>query len=274
MKYLVISILGVVQGVTEFLPISSDGHLAIVEAVWEAASGDKLEQAMGTSRLSVNIVLHVGTLAATFVVFWRRIWRLLGEDRRVIGLLITGTLPVVVVGLLLKKVGETWLTSPLLTGWMLPFSGLLLLWAQRQPVGESPYQKLTHRRALIIGLMQATAPLPGISRSGTTIAAGLGVGLKRDAAAVFSFLLALPAVGGACCLELLQLWRHNTEELAWPVLGVGVLVSFLAGLAALSWLLRWLQSGRLHYFGWWCIGLGLVVIAWQLYALTQGAAGA
>jgi undecaprenyl-diphosphatase len=124
---------------------------------------------------------------------------------------------------------------------------------------------MTYRAAFIIGLCQATAILPGISRSGTTIAAGLGLGLKREAAAAFSFLLALPVVAGACALEFVKLFRATAPPaVPWPTLAAGIGISFVVGVLALVWLLRWLEGGKLHWFAWWCIPLGIAVVWWQL----------
>ena len=263
MDYLPVLVLAVVQGITEFLPISSDGHLVVAEALLRQ-SGQKVPQG-----LQLTLALHAGTLLSICVVFWRRIWRLLGADRRVLGLLVVGTIPVVIVGLLLREHADEWLKSTLLTGLMLPLNGLMLLWAAGRPGGTTGYEELTHARALGIGLAQALAPLPGISRSGSTIAAGLGVGLRRDAAATFSFLLALPAVGGACLNELIKYYRDGSGPvIPGAQLLVGAIVSFVVGVVALVWLLRWLQAGRLHWFGWWCIALGLGVIAWQAAAAS------
>jgi undecaprenyl-diphosphatase len=259
MDFLLAVVLGAIQGVTEFLPISSDGHLAVAEAIYESLTAQHIPDALG-----LNIVLHAGTLAAILIVYREKLWRLLGQDRRVIGLLLVGTLPAVVVGLPLHKWGGEWLTNPLLTGLMLPLTGALLLWGARQPVGELEYADIGYRRALVIGLFQAAAILPGISRSGTTISAGLALGLKREAAATFSFLLAVPAVAGACLLELKDMLWESSGQIDYRPLLAGAVTSLLVGLIALAWLLKWLQQGRLHLFAWWCMALGAAVVIWQL----------
>ena len=124
--------------------------------------------------------------------------------------------------------------------------------------------------ALVIGLCQAPAVLPGLSRSGTTIAAGLGRGLSPQAAATFSFLLAVPAVGGAVALKLIK-GLIGTSELQTPIpyLAIGIVVSFLVGLAALWVLVRVLETGRLQLFAWWCLPLGVAVVAWQIGLMTS-----
>jgi undecaprenyl-diphosphatase len=262
MDFVLILVLGAIQGVTEFLPISSDGHLAVAEALYEAAYGRHVPDALG-----LNIVLHAGTLASILVVYWRRLGRLLGQDRRVLGLLFVGTLPAVVIGLPLHRWGGSFLTDPLLAGVMLPLNGLVLLWGARQPPGNLYYPEIGYRRAFLIGLFQAIAILPGISRSGSTISSALALGVRRDAAATFSFLLAVPAIGGACLLEAKKLLA-SPGQVHYGSLTAGAVVSFLVGLLALWWLLKWLQQGRLHLFAWWCIALGAAVLAWQLSRIT------
>lgn len=257
MDSLAIIVLGFVQGVTEFLPISSDGHLAVTEALLHRAAGVRLPDLLG-----LNIVLHAGTLLAILVVYGRSLWALFGRDRKVLGLLAVGTLPAVVIGLPLHEWASDWLVNPLLAGCMLPLTGLLLLAPLKFSAGSLRHQEISWRQALWIGACQAVAILPGISRSGCTIVAGLSVGLRREAAATFSFLLAVPAVGGACVLELKDLLLADTTP-AWGLLALGAAVSFVVGLVSLWWLLKWLNQGRLHYFAWWCVPLGLAVAAWQ-----------
>jgi undecaprenyl-diphosphatase len=260
MDYTLVFLQAVVQGITEFLPISSDGHLAVVGAAHEALTGHTVPEPM-----RLTIVLHAGTLASIVIFYRRRILRLLDEDRRVIGLMIVGTLPAVALGLPARLWADEILTSPLLAGCLLTVTGALLLWGARQPLGDVPYQRLTYTQALVIGAFQAVAILPGISRSGSTIAAGLALGMRRDAAATFSFLLAIPAIAGACAVEAaMALSASSTHQEPTLLLVAGALASMLVGLFALWWLVRWLEAGRLQYFAWWCIPVGLAVVAWQL----------
>jgi undecaprenyl-diphosphatase len=257
MEYLHIIILAVVQGLTEFLPISSDGHLVVVDALLGNAKADS------ASKLALNVMLHVGTLAAVVIVYWRRLLRLLGSDVWMLGKLFVAALPVAAVGLAIDAFCPGLATQPLLAGFMLVATGVML-WASRGHLhGTTPYEQVTYRQALVIGLAQALAPLPGLSRSGTTIVGGLMMGLRRDAAATFSFVLSVPVIGGACLLEGIKLFRHMAPGISAGPLAVGVLVSFLVGLAALVWLLRWLARGRLHYFAWYLIPLGCAVVIWQ-----------
>ena len=253
-----IIVLAVVQGIAEFLPISSSGHLVIIARLLAPEGGRDLDIA------DLNIVLHGGTLMSILVYYWQRVWRLLGEDRRTIGLLIVGTIPAVILGLALKEYLEAILENPLLAGSLLLVTGTVLLWAVRRPPGDGRYQQMSYWTALKIGLIQAAAILPGLSRSGLTISSGLSQGLSRQDAATFSFLLAIPVISGACVLEGFDL--ASAEELHTPLihLAIGALISFVVGLVALWWLVSWLEKGRLQYFAWWCYAVGIAVIIWQL----------
>lgn len=254
-----ILVLAVVQGLTEFLPVSSSGHLVVI-AAW-MSSGDVARLEVG----DLTVVLHLGTLLSILVVYRARLVGLLQEDRRAIPLLIVGTLPAVVVGLGIELTRKELIESALLAGLMLPVTGLLLLWAARRPPGTVPYPQMSWRSALVIGLGQAAAILPGLSRSGTTISVGLRRGLAPQAAATFSFLLAVPAIAGAGLLKLGSLARHGGPHTPWPHLLAGGLVSFVVGIAALGWLIHWLERGRLRLFAWWCIPLGIAVTLHQLW---------
>jgi len=252
-------VLAVVQGICEFLPISSSGHVVVLAELFEQLGQPTHEL------LTLNIVLHLGTLGAILVFYWRRLCRLLGEDRRVVKLLVAGTLPAVAVGLPVRWALGDPLESALLAGCMFPLTGAMLAWTAWLTPGTTTCRELSYARAFLVGVFQAFAILPGISRSGATIVAGLACGLKRDEAAAFSFLLAVPVIGGAGLLELVALAREPSHSTPLGMLALGAAVSFAVGLAALAWLLRWLQKGRLHHFAWWVLLLGPTVIAWRLF---------
>ncbi|HEX4148250.1 MAG TPA: undecaprenyl-diphosphate phosphatase [Pirellulales bacterium] len=261
MQYLQVLLLGIIQGIAEFLPISSKGHLVIGGALLYQFTGQRLPD-----MIELTILLHVGTLASILVVYWRRVWRLVGPDRRVIGMMAVGTIPAVVLGLPLHEIHafRQWFSDPLLVGCLLPVTGILLLASSRIKPGDVDYTQMTYRQALLIGCCQALALLPGISRSGTTIVAGLLVGLRRDSAATFSFFLAIPVILGAAVLESKDLLAGGSGEPLGPLL-LGVLASFVVGVASLKLLLRWLNQGHLAWFAWWCIPVGLAVVAWQRF---------
>ena len=260
----ILLLLAVVQGIAEFLPISSSGHL-IVLGTWLGGSAGALPDLN-----DVNIVLHLGTLGSIVAFYWQRVWKLLTDDRRVIGLMILGTIPAVVVGLPLKLQFEYLLEMPLVAGLLFPVTGLALLWTTRLPLGEIDYRKMTWQDALFIGCCQAIAILPGLSRSGTTIAAGLYRGLNRSSAATFSFLLAIPAILGAGVLEGIDQLKDGGPQTPVSFLLIGCALSFIVGLGALWLLNRWLQSGRIQLFAWYCIALGIVVVTWQLWPYATG----
>ncbi|TWT92553.1 undecaprenyl-diphosphate phosphatase [Neorhodopirellula pilleata] len=246
-------ILAVVQGIAEFLPISSSGHLVIL--------GSMLGE-LGESA-TLEIILHAGTLGSILVVYWRKILDLITRDRRVVGLMIVGTLPAVVVGLTIKE-GFPWLIrSPLLAGAMLIVTGGLLVLLGRLPVRDGRYTAMSWFSAWVVGCFQAIAILPGISRSGSTIVGGRMMGLNNEDSVTFSFLLAIPAICGATTLALKDLLSEETamSSLSVPLLLAGSICSFLVGIFALKWLIYWSQEDRLHWFAYWCIPAGVCVVA-------------
>jgi undecaprenyl-diphosphatase len=254
-----ILLLALVQGLTEFLPVSSSGHLLVAAALLVAAGHAPLPD-----QLEVNIVLHVGTLLSVLIFYRQRILRLLSEDRRVVPLLVVGTLPAVLVGLPLKTLAPQILESVRLAGWMFPLTGMILLWASKRPLTGQDYTQLNYRQALWIGSLQAVAILPGVSRSGATIAGGLSTGLRRESSATFAFLLAIPAIAGGAVLEAADLLRGDARtSVPLEVLAMGAACACLVGLVALRWVLAWLHAGKLSYFAWYCIALGLAVLAWN-----------
>ncbi len=260
-KLFEILVLAVVQGIGEFLPISSSGHLVAVNDLFERWGSLPLED-----QLMISILLHLGTLFSVLVVFRKRILALLSADWRLIPLLIVGTIPAVVVGIPLEKYCKSLLESPLLTGCCFLGTALLLLRSAKIGRGSLLCRELTYRKALVIGLFQAVAILPGFSRSGFTIVGALFCKLRRDEAATFSFLLAIPVIGGSGLLETLKLLKHPEKvpsgDLA--IFLIGMFVSFLVGLIALIWLLKWLQQGKLHLFAYWLLIIGPVLIVASL----------
>ncbi|TWT64641.1 undecaprenyl-diphosphate phosphatase [Allorhodopirellula solitaria] len=247
-------VLAVVQGIAEFLPISSSGHLVIL---------NDLLGGLGESATLV-IILHAGTLGSILVVYWRRILDLISRDRRVIGLMVVGTIPAVVIGLTIKKLFP-WLTeSPQVAAPMLICTGILLIALGKLPARSGKYSHLSWAGAFLVGCFQAAAILPGISRSGSTIFAGRLLGLSKEDSVTFSFLLAIPAICGAVTLAIKDLvdGSEAASELPLFTLILGALTAFIVGIAALKWLIRWSQEDRLHWFAYWCIPVG---IAFTLY---------
>ena len=241
-------ILALVQGVAEFLPISSSGHLVLIGALLGELSEEP----------TMEVILHAGTLGSILVVYRRRIAALLRSDRRVVPLLIVGTLPAAIVGVTIKLFFESWLRSPLLAAAMLIVTGIGLIVLQRLKHREGDYRDLSYLDALIIGCFQAFAILPGISRSGSTILGGRLLGLKNEDSVTLSFLLAIPAIAGATLLTLKDLATETSAPTYGPSqLVTGAAVAFVVGVVALRWLIDWSRRGRLHYFAGWCLPVGV-----------------
>lgn len=258
-------ILGLVQGIAEFLPISSSGHLVIAAALLRQLTDGGLPEIF--AGLTMEIALHAGTLMSIVVVYFRELLALTRQRERLFRI-VMASIPVACVGVFLRDMMEPVFDNALMAGCCLLFTAVVLLLTrrcQRAAGKEDSGESLTMGRAMVIGAMQAVAILPGISRAGMTISGGLLCGLSGRESASFSFQLALPAVGGAALLEVISLMQQETsvaEELL-PLL-VGAAVSFLTGLLALRWLLALLAQGRMHRFSAYCGAVGLLTIVWQL----------
>lgn len=249
-------ILGIVQGFTEFLPISSTGHLVL---------GRKY-LGMSDAGLFLDTMLHFGTLVAVVAVFWDDILFLLRKPFSRLGLLIlAGTIPTAVIGLSfedyfeeISKTGSTIGIEFLITGW------ILWLADRMKRNGKKSLEQITFKDALIVGTLQGAAILPAISRSGLTIAGCLFRGIKKEAAARFSFLLSLPAILGACLLQGKKLVEHQAEAIGLFPLLCGTFAAAISGYIAVKWMLRILQTGSLRIFAYYVWLLGLVVVSLQL----------
>jgi undecaprenyl-diphosphatase len=252
-------VLGVVQGLTEFLPVSSDGHLALLH--WLIAPLPSAET------LAIDVGLHAGTLVATIAYFHRDLLGMcaaLGSrgagtwERRWIGLLALGSVPAAVVGLLGKSAIERTFTSMTVVGASFLVTGALLFSTKFIRETKRGERDLGVPDALLVGCFQATALLPGVSRSGTTISSGLMRRLRPDVAARFSFLLGIPAVLGAELLEFGDL--RALDPASRHAVLVGAAVAGVVGVVAIWSLMRLLASGRLHYFAYYLWPLGTLVL--------------
>jgi undecaprenyl-diphosphatase len=262
------ALLGVVQGLTEFLPVSSAGHLILVPALlgW----GDS-----PLTRLEFTVALHLGTLLALLGVFWRDWLRLvrafllaLGRrsfadpDARLAILIALGTIPGALAGAAFAKTIEATLRSPVIVGVMMVSVGLLLWAADHWSTRLHDETSLRAPGALAIGVAQAIAIIPGVSRSGITIATGLLLGLTRPAAARFSFLLSAPIIIGAGLKEGWDVAKAGGLAVADPIAyAVGIAAAAISGFMAIRWLLRYLGRGSLAPFVVYRIAVGLAVIA-------------
>ena len=247
---------GLVQGLTEFLPISSSGHLALVPALL-SETGLEIDD----PSLPVSVVLHLGTLLAVLVFYRSDLSSLLRfrqdpNARRVINLLALGTIPVV-VGLPLRTQISEFESDPTKVAAALIVTGLILAASTRAPYGRIRLEDATVTDALLVGIAQAFALLPGISRSGSTITMGLFRGLDRTEAARYSFLLAIPTIAGAGVLSLSDL--SDTTSDVGPI-AVGFIVSALSGYAAITWLIRILATRSFMPFSLYCLALGTLAL--------------
>jgi undecaprenyl-diphosphatase len=265
-------IMGIAQGLTEFLPISSSGHAILLPYLlgWEDPSGASFIES-----LAFSVVLHAGTLAALLVYFradWMRMIpalfasirdRSLGDDpdRRLIWLLVLSTLPAAVIALLLNDLAETAFRQAGLVAAMLVVGAAIMWAADRWGPRTHTIDRLTHRGALGIGFAQALALVPGVSRSGISMSAGLFAGLDRADAARYSFLMATPITAMAVAYEGLKLIRGEVGGADPAVLAVGVVSSFVAGILAISVLLRYLRTRSFMVFVVYRLVLAAVVVA-------------
>ncbi|QDT65373.1 undecaprenyl-diphosphate phosphatase [Calycomorphotria hydatis] len=258
MSYLHALLLGVIQGLTEFLPVSSSGHIVIADALL-ASRGDQAVQPAGTV---MNIALHVGTLASIVVIYYREIWKAL-RDRHTLLTLIIATIPLVLL-YPAKDTIEQAFNSPLVAGCGLLVTATLLLVSERLRSTEGT-EKVSYLQAVIIGCFQMIAPCPGISRSGSTIAGGLIAGVDRRVATTFSFLIAIPAIGGSAAAYLLDYIRdsENTTPIAIGPTILGMLAAFLVGVFALKLMINLVARRRLWIFVGYCAVVGVATILWQ-----------
>ena len=249
-------VLGLVQGLGEFLPISSSAHLVIVPWLfnWEDPG------------LTFDIALHIGTLIAVAIYFWRDWLQLIkkgitdarSREGRLFWYLVLATIPGAMIGLLLEKKAETIFRNPVLIAIMLIILGIILYWVDRKSTKKIEAENISLKTSFLIGLSQALAIIPGVSRSGVTMTTGLFLGLTREGAARFSFLLSAPIIFGAAIVKLPQIIA-NPAVITTNFI-VGMVVSFVSGIASIGLLLRYLQTKTFLPFAWYRFILGAVVI--------------
>lgn len=247
-------VLGVVQGATEFLPVSSSGHLTLFQELFE----------IQRNRVLFDIFLHAGTLIAIFLVFGKHILQLFSRNRGWIPYLALATVPAVVVGVALESQIKRAFDSTTVVGAMLIANGFILLAGNAAAAGLRKTSQVNARRSLLVGAAQAAAILPGISRSGSTVCSGLLLGWKRDIAVRFSFLLAIPVMLGVCVREF---WKSRST-LAADGVGTmaltGFVVAGVTGYVALRLFLKVVEKGKLWIFAAYTFTLGSAILVWQL----------
>ena len=267
-------VLGILQGITEFLPVSSSGHLVVVQQLfgWQAEGG---------IILAFDVALHLGTLFAVLIVLRHEIVQILtGRAWKLFGAVILATIPAVIVGFSIKDIIEMMFSSVTVVGigWIVTGT---FLWGTRYikipPVpplenggvqkspplekgGEGGFAAISWLKSLLIGCAQAVAIIPGISRSGSTMSAGFFLGLNGEAAAKFSFLMAIPAIAGGAILDIKDIIAFPKEGL--PQLIIGTIVSFIVAYLSIKWLLAIISRGKFYWFGVYCWVVGALTLIW------------
>ncbi len=282
-------ILGFIQGITEFLPVSSSGHLAIFKNFF----------GLSEVGISYDILLHVGTLVAVFICFWSDIWELIVNGvgivvdvcknigrffnnlingkkpgytkkeynkvidtpyRRYVMLIIVATIPTGIMGILLKDIIEQAATALLIPGICLLITSVLLLIADNTKDGNDTEATTSYKKAGIIGICQGFATLPGISRSGTTITACLVTGLDRAFAVKFSFIVSIPAILGAAVLDIPDMLTESIPAMEWVYYIVGTVVAAVVGFICIKTMLKVVRQKKFKGFSLYCAIMGLVAI--------------
>ena len=258
------AVLGVVQGLTEFLPVSSSGHIEIARTIM----GDT---AVPEESALLTVVLHFATALSTIVVFRKEVGEILkglfqfkyNEHAEFSLKIILSMIPAAIVGIVFdEQIESLFDKNMLLVGSMLLVTGVLLLLADRATRTEKPVGFV---EALIVGVSQAIAIMPGISRSGATISTCVLLGIDRSKAARFSFLMVVPLIFGKMAKDLLDgdLWKEETQYI--PLM-VGFAVAFLTGLVACTWMIQLVKAAQLKWFAWYCFVVGAIALVWTVIA--------
>lgn len=279
-------ILGIIQGIAEFLPISSSGHLAIFKKFF----------GLDNVGIAYDILLHLGTLVAVFIVYWSDIWKLIKEGigiivdvcrnvgrffgnksgkkelpyinvvstvyRRFVMLIIVSTIPTGIIGIVFSKVFNMDNPSLIIPGISLLITALMLYVVDDLPAGNKTPKEMTYKNSIILGIAQGVATLPGISRSGTTLTVGILNGLDRKFAIKYSFIMSIPAILGACVLDLKDLFEPGNSiggtQLTYYI--VGAVVAGIVGYVCIKTLLLLFKNRKMKYFSYYCFVMGIAAI--------------
>ncbi len=251
-------ILGIIQGLTEFLPISSTGHLYLGRNIF----------GLQEAGLLLDTMLHLGTLVAVLYFYREEFIKIIKNPfHKLTLLLIVGTLPAVIVGLTFKDYFETISKTGVTIGWEFLITGAILWFSDSIREGRKRMEQIDWKDALFIGSFQAAAIFPAISRSGLTIAAGLFRKLDRETAAYFSFLLSTPAIAGAVVLQTSEMVQVGREDISLTALMIGILASAVFGYIAVKWMINYLKNHSLKTFAVYVWVLGITVITLQYFGL-------
>ncbi len=263
-------ILAIIQGIAEFLPISSSAHLIIFRDLF----GIGASSVSGDLALAFDIALHFGTLLAIAIYFFKDFWNMVlsglskgtkTKEGRLFWYIVVATIPAAIVGVLFEDVIEDAIrTNYILIGLALIVMGIIIYLVDKKSKQEKDFSKMTFKEAILIGCSQVFALIPGFSRSGTTIAAARGLKLNREDAAKFSFYLSAPVVLGAVVLSILDSTTIAAITSHLSIFLVGVGVAFLAGLWCIEFLLRYIKKHDFKLFMWYRIVLGVIVIIYTI----------
>ncbi len=271
MTYFEAIILGLVQGLAEFLPISSSGHLALLQN-WFGIDESKV--------LLFTVLLHVGTLISVFIIYWKDIWELIVElcitikdlctgkglrlqerpVRKLGVMIIVATIPTAIIGLVFNDFFDSLYTSVIPIGVGLIITGFLLLIAERMNAGNRTIEKMNLRNAIFIGCVQGVAICPGISRSGSTLFGSLVCNLDRKFAVKFVFLISIPSILGSAILEAPEAIKAGVSVAEIGPVLVGMVVAAIAGLAAIKGMIKIVQDKKLIWFSYYVWILGAIVV--------------
>lgn len=266
MDFLASILLGIVQGLTEFLPVSSSGHLELMKAI----QGQNLS---GEESLLMTVVLHFATALSTIVVFRKDIWEIIlglfqfkwNKEFQYALMIIISMVPAAIVGLKYDELLEELFSGRiLLVGFMLILTGMLLFLADR---AKNTNRDVSFTKALIIGVAQAIAILPGISRSGATIGTSVLLGVDKEKAARFSFLMVVPLILGKMAKDALDYMdQPAVMKIETASLVAGFLAAFVTGVVACTWMIKLVKRSQLKYFSYYCFAIGLIAIIWKIIA--------
>lgn len=269
-------LLGIIEGITEFLPVSSTGHLTIAEKLMGMPLDDK-------SVIAFTAIIQIGAIAAAIIYFWQDIWRVLSAwwrglwqqrarrsfDYRYGWAIILGSVPIALIGLTFKDEIETVLRSLwFVAGALILWSGVMWL-ADKYAVAKRREQETTWKDTLIIGLGQCLSLIPGVSRSGATISVGLLRGFDRVTVTKLSFFLGIPALVAAGLLQAATQYHHIAGGVGWSATILATAVSFVVGYMSIAWLLKFVASNTFSLFIWYRLGLGGVIIGLLLSGMLS-----
>lgn len=274
-NYFSATVLGLVQGLAEFLPISSSGHLALLQHFFGIE---------GDSVLVFAVLLHMGTLVSVFIVYWRDVVELFAElvacikdiaagkgprfysnPTRKLGLMIIiATIPTAIIGLLFNDTFESFYSRMGVVGAGLLLTGTILWVAERFGKNDKGIEEMSFVHAIIVGVMQGLAITPGVSRSGSTLFGGLIGGLNREFAVRFAFLISIPSILGSFVMELPDAIKMGTQGVSWGPVIVGMIVSAVSGLVAIKAMIKIVSGKKLTMFSFYTWTLGIIVIVYAL----------